>query len=458
VIARLLEPRLLLFGALTGTAITVLAAGHALLSYLVSPLLVPAAISAVTIAAIVIRAPIVGVYGTILSVPLEIFDLRLGSFGLTVTESLALLTAGATLLRRPAHGTPRVDSAHIAFGLGLLTMAAGLTIAVDAFTTAKILVMWTAFLAISVFISRHARTVEVERIVVCTAIAAAAVGAIAISTTGSQQAALGGAVVTNRAEGSFSDPNQLAFFLVLGLPCCIAATLREPSARRSTLFAMTIALASAGLILTLSRSAMIGALVSLAVMALWRRFRRAAVAGVVILLAYLAINPQVLSGSQVSLVATRFATVTQLQDTYGNARLSIYSATPSIIADHPLVGIGAGNFPRYSIPYGLSQGGGGAFAHAHNVFLTVAAELGLLGLVALIFFIWAVSRHALTVLLNRSSHYYSSGIALTAALAGLLLTAIPDYPPGSNPVMAVLMIQIGALIRLARSQSGDSVR
>ncbi len=237
---RPLAGRNLLIGALLAAVVVGLAGVQALLSYAASPQLVLGGAIALSVAGSVAYAPMLGIYATVLAVPLEVLDLSLGSFGLTPSESLAIITAGASafvLVR--GSSAARVDAAHIAFAVGLFVLAAGLTIAVDPFTTTKILVMWSAFLVISMFIALRASVKEIERIVLCLAMSAGAVGAIALLGTGSQEAANGGAVVSNRAVGSFSHPNQLAFFLVLGLPCALASALHSRAATRWLLIAAT---------------------------------------------------------------------------------------------------------------------------------------------------------------------------------------------------------------------------
>ncbi len=83
-------------------------------------------------------------------------------------------------------------------------------------------------------------------------------------------------------------------------------------------------------------------------------------------------------------LSERYSTLTQLQseDTW-SGRWDIWRGAFKIIADHPLLGVGAGNFPYESPAYSgeaayLAAGGRGAAAH--NMFLSVWSELGPIGL------------------------------------------------------------------------------
>ncbi|MER3513799.1 MAG: hypothetical protein C4310_04935, partial [Chloroflexota bacterium] len=68
-------------------------------------------------------------------------------------------------------------------------------------------------------------------------------------------------------------------------------------------------------------------------------------------------------------------------------RLELWSRALEAIADYPFTGIGMGTFDhviplRY--PYVLLAGAELAVPHAHNLFLQVAVDLGLPGLIAFV--------------------------------------------------------------------------
>jgi len=68
-------------------------------------------------------------------------------------------------------------------------------------------------------------------------------------------------------------------------------------------------------------------------------------------------------------------------------RLELWSRALDAIADFPLTGIGLGTFQQVvplRYPYVVLAGSETAISHAHNLFLQVAVDLGLLGLVAFI--------------------------------------------------------------------------
>src|SRR5208282_4460129 len=151
---------------------------------------------------------------------------------------------------------------------------------------------------------------------------------------------------------------------------------------------------------------------------------------------------------EITVVATRLSTIEQGPQSGGD-RVDIWQTTPRIIADHPLLGVGAGNFSNVSLEYGLTENGL-PFAHAHNLELTIAAERGLFALAALIWFIVAVGRTGWKAIRTRNSDIYPYALGLCAGLFGLFINSFVDYPPGQDAVMATLMIEVGALIALEK--------
>jgi O-antigen ligase len=60
------------------------------------------------------------------------------------------------------------------------------------------------------------------------------------------------------------------------------------------------------------------------------------------------------------------------------ARLTIWETGLDLFTQHPVLGVGAGGF---QVAEGLSHGGGGKWNAAHNSFLQIAVELGIVGFV-----------------------------------------------------------------------------
>jgi O-antigen ligase len=431
-----------------GTAVAAVAATDTLLAYRFSPAVALALPLALAGAVYVCYRPIVGVYAAILCVPAEALNLSFGSFGLTPTKAILLLVGGASIVRFLAVGhLHRPHPAFVAFLVGQALTILGLLVARETFVVLKIWVTWSAFLAVAMLVA-HAQPRQVKTILHCLAFAGAVLALESLAHGTNQSLLSGGAAATDRAQGSFTHPAQLAFWLVLAIsPTLVLAMVGRPSLRPLLLGAA--ALAIAGLLLTLTRGAIIGFAGSLTAMLFWAPFRRFALALLLLGGLYAALNFTTLSHSkELSVVGTRLSTIAQGAQT-GGKRVEIWKTTPRIVAAHPLLGVGAGNFKTVSLEYGLGEGGA-PFEHAHDLALTVAAERGLPALAMLVWFLVAVARTGVDALRERRSELYPYALGLCAALFGLFIDSLVDYPPGQDAVMGTLMIEVGALIALER--------
>lgn len=431
-----------------GLLAAALAAADTTVAYMVSPTV---ALGLPLIAAASVYffyRPMAGVYVAILCVPAEAFNLSFGSFGLTPTKAILLLVGGATLLRFLTVGHIRkTHPAFIAFLVGQVLTILGLLVARDTFVVLKIWVTWSAFLTVAMLVA-SAEAPQIKIILYCLAFAGAILAIESLAHGTNQSLVNGGLAATDRAQGSFTHPAQLAFWLVLAIPpTLILAMICRPGLRPLLLGAA--ALSVVGLLLTLTRGAIVGFAGSLIVLLFWAPFRRFALVLLLLGGVYTAINFGTISHSkELSVVSTRLSTVTQGAQT-GGKRIEIWKTTPSIIAAHPLLGVGAGNFKTVSLEYGLSEGGK-PFEHAHDLALTIAAERGLGALAMLIWFLVAVAKTGRDALRDRGSELYPYALGLCAALFGLFVDSLVDYPPGQDAVMGTLMIEVGALIALER--------
>jgi O-antigen ligase len=396
--------------------------------------------------------PEIGIYAALLAVPLETLNLKLGPGGLSPTEGLFLISAAAIAARMAAGIRSRqAHPALVSLAALLLVIALGFFYATDTVVLGKIMIVWTSFFIVAVHVATLGRK-EIERALFALAIAGGIVGVVALTGAGQQQALAGGAVVTGRAQAGFQHPNVLAFFLVLTLPGSLVLAASGPPLRR-LLTGTAAGLALAGLVLTLTRGAIIGASLSLLVLLWWAPFRRFAGVLLMAVLVFALFNAHSLERSQeFSIVSERLATVTKFSSTSGS-RVTIYKKVPQMVADHPFLGVGMGNFSVASPHYGLRDIQGAAFDHAHDVPLTMAAELGLIGLAVFFWVCFAVARTAARALRNRGAPEFPLVLASTSALVGIAGSSISDVPYRTNAITGVLMLHVGALVAFERRAS-----
>lgn len=399
----------------------------------------------------ILNTPLIGVCLAALAAPLEYLTVGPGgaSFSITPSEGILLITAVSATPRLFATlSAARIPTALYAFAGLILVSIAGSFLALDSITVFRIAMDWLAFGLISLFVSQRPAS-DLKAIAICLALAGGILGAMALGNLDDQRAISGGAIVANRADASFAHPTTLALFLVLSFPLAFALGLRGPVRWRWVMLACGI-LGLLGLMLTETRGSIIGAALALVwMMVRWPPFRRLATVGLSLLAIVAAFNLGSVTQSQpVTVIGDRLGHLSL--HSQGDDRLAIWSTTTEIIAAHPFLGVGQGNFPAASPAYGLVDVGGLPFDHAHDLVLNVAAELGLVGLAVLVLFLGALLKSVRTVLSHRESDLYPLAVALTASLLALLVNSITEYPLRQNLILATILIDIGLLLGIER--------
>jgi O-antigen ligase len=409
---------------------------------------------AAVLAAVVLAKPVRGVQLALLAVPLEALSIDLGGVaGLSPVEILLLLTACAALLRWAAEGrVPAIPHALKVIAAICVVVGLSLTVAVDQVAGTKVLLMWTAFTVVGVLVA-ESEEAELRRILFALAVAGGVVGAIAVLGVGNQSLVGGGSVATGRAQGGFSQPNVLGFFLAISIPVALVQTAQGPLWRR-TLMGALVVFGVWGLMLSLSRTSLVGTALGLGLLLLWPPFRRVAVIALAALVLFSLFNAKALEQSnQISVLSGRLETLTRSNAVRDDPRWEIYRTATKIIGDHPLLGIGAGNWPTVSPEYGLVAPGGLPYQHAHNIVLTFGAELGIAGILLLLWLVVAVGRLAWAAIEARGDPRLGPlGLGVAAAMAAVVVTNLGDYPPRTNVIAATFIIEVGVLAALARLQ------
>jgi putative inorganic carbon (hco3(-)) transporter len=434
---------------LAAVGLCVAAALWTVIAYLAGPLVATALVVALAGSVLVLVRPVAGIAAAIFSVPLEPLNIRLGAAGLSSAEAILLASAASVLLEW-LRGRELWRGGALAISGWFALVAAsslGVFVADDPVTVVKIVVVWAALGVLAVRVAGGTPQ-EVRTVAAAIGLSAVVLALIALAGAGDIELRNGGAVVDNRATGAFNQPNLLAFYLVLALPVCLVPVVRWRGLRRLAAGAGA-ALVLVGLLLTLSRGPILGAVAALLALCAWPGFRRLAATVIALVLVFSALNLEAIRESpEVTVLQTRLSSIRAERGT--NPRLRILRNAPAMVVDHPVLGVGQGGFSAAAPFYNLRDRGGDVFDHAHNLPLTIAAETGLVGLSALVVLLIGLVRAGATVLAARASALYPYGVAAVASFTGLAVLSLLDYPLRSNPVLAVIALQLGVLVAAAR--------
>jgi putative inorganic carbon (HCO3(-)) transporter len=232
--------------------------------------------------------------------------------------------------------------------------------------------------------------------------------------------------------------NGLAAYINLVVPFCLVFALRGADQTLRTLSKWCLALASVALLLTQSRGGLLAFAAMLMVSAYLlapdrkTRMRRLALVLVACLVA-------------AAVAGFFFQRLGEIDDYTAVSRLTIWGGAFTVFARSPVVGAGFGNLrPLMGGLVGLPEGWMG---DAHNLYLELLAESGLVGFIAFAFLIVSALRAARRCMRqSRDEFIRLNGIAAFAAICGVLAHGAVDYLFHTTPqVAALFFLALGIL-------------
>lgn len=443
-------------------AAALFAAIYAWSAYAIGPLVLPLVMAAVAFAVLAFARPWVGVSVAMLAFPLELVALPLPTGSLSPTEgALALVGIAyvARLLVRP-DSIRKPSVRDVPYLVLLLAIAVGIAFAEDPAPVGRVLVFWTLFYAVHLQVQSFSPK-EMRNVVVSLVIGAgilAAIGAIQFIQIGNAGLEGGGQGVNERVSGTFgsgSDQSATNYFAsALQLAALPAIALLVAAPRR---YAWTLPLGAAlivGLFLSLSRGGTLGFVAGiLLLLVLWGRARVAvtAVAVVLIGLTIAGANP-LLGADAVSTIGQRLSTVTDFQESSTNLRPRAYSTAIELTAENPLFGIGVNQFQSEVAKRGagLAEEGqqGQVLEGAHNVFLSLGAETGLIGLGGFCFFVALLIGRARAAIHVRDPFQRALALGFSAALFGFAVQGMTVTQNRNNLLWATFLVIAGMLVAI----------
>lgn len=302
---------------------------------------------------------------------------------------------------------------------------------------------------------------DIERRRLCLLVPAAAMVSLligAMQIAGGEASPLYFYEVTNRgsAVGLFSNRNHQALLLVMSLPfaalwlCNADATRRSPMLTAAVVMAAYIALVVIGLVIVGSRAGVLllaPALVMTAAM-LIRADRYGGKRGLIaggVLLAMVAAMATLVMGPLVE----RFTTAK------GEQRLDTAPVVAAAAWQNQPIGAGLGSFPQvYAGVEPVDIMAETYFNHAHNDYLEIWLEAGILGVAALLAFIgWWLNRSFLVWTLPTTPGRNLSRAGSTA-ITLLLIHSLVDYPSRTLAIASVLALCCALLARRSADFDG----
>ncbi len=376
----------------------------------------------------VLRFPELALYALVFAVPYgSLFPVALGAGNLTAVDLLVALVLALWLARMIALDRAivvRWFPLSLPFALFLFAALLSMTVALSLQASLKEYTKWAEMFAIYIFIANNLDQSKLPRLLAAMFLAGLSEAAIGIYQFLFQVGPEGFILFDRfmRAFGTFEQPNPYAGYLGLIIPVAaglvfiavsgwwLESNKQKASGARlggnflsdwslALLAAGALAAMVAALFMSWSRGAWLGvgaALVVTVIVQNRRAFAFSIIAAFMLTFAILLSSINIIP----SVVAERFSGVADyfgVFDVRGVKvddsnyaiveRMAHWESAAMMFAAHPVLGVGIGNYaavyPAYALPNWSDPLG-----HAHNYYLNVAAEAGIVGLIAYLI-LWA---------------------------------------------------------------------
>ncbi len=247
--------------------------------------------------------------------------------------------------------------------------------------------------------------------------------------------------ITHRVYSTLENPNVLGEYLLLIMPFTAAGLLNGKTWPQRLFYLGCLALMLVCMLFTSSRGAWLGLLFATAifVVMLDARFILVGIIGLVVL--YFALPAWVIE---------RFASIGDMSDSSTSYRVYIWLATIAMLKDYWFSGIGPGTdafnlvYPAYSFNTIKAP-------HAHNLYLQLMCDAGILGLLLFLLILFSYYRTVFSAFSRerdrKTKHYLA---AAAASVGGFLLQGMTDYAFYNNRVTLFFWVIIALGIVLSR--------
>jgi O-antigen ligase/Tfp pilus assembly protein PilF len=285
--------------------------------------------------------------------------------------------------------------------------------------------------------------------------------------------------------GLFSNVNYFAEYLIAILPLAVSLLFVTPfksnKSKKLLLFIGILAMGGS-LMLTFTRSSYLGFGVSLIFMFLLfiicrrksfikdnRKFFIVIFLAIIIIISLIVIpNPLNKSDTVISKIKNRITVAQLIQGHNVKRRMVTWNFTLMMIKDRPLLGSGIGTFKYNSLRYQaefFSQGDNrslypyGIAHEAHNEYLHLWAELGIIGLGIFLWMIIAYFYYGLKVL-KKTKNNYTQGmlIGMMGVIIAVLVDGIFSFPLHLPTTLVLFWLFLGLTVAISQNRGEEKER
>lgn len=255
-----------------------------------------------------------------------------------------------------------------------------------------------------------------------------------------------------RAAGFFGHPMTFAGYLCMYLPLLLLGYFENLFGTKYKYVSGIMFLAGlAALIFNGTRGAWLAVAITSGILLFYYMFRskRNFIVGIVLI----TVCGSILVNN--SAFMHRMSTITDNKYQSNSERLLMWNSAWNMFKDHPVLGVGLGQYKNnYQQKYISPKAKEPNLEHAHNNFMQMLAENGMVGFLGFMttftYIIWHNFRKFLT-----SKNIYS--IAICAVTITLLLQGFTEFNFGNSAVVKAYWLILGCLVVLVENVSKDNI-
>jgi O-antigen ligase len=254
-----------------------------------------------------------------------------------------------------------------------------------------------------------------------------------------------------RSPGFFNSPQTFGNYILLVLPIVIGLSYYTNSKKEKQLLVLSSLIILTAIIFSYVRGAWLGLIGGLILMAVLKskRLLYVVVAGIIVCSVWLVVFP--------SSIFTRRVVDTFKSERPVGDRIYLWQGGLKIVRDYPVTGVGWEGFrkvyPMYKPPEAGKTG-----CNAHNNFLDVAVDSGLLGLGIFLWLIAVIYNGALQIFKGVADGYFK-GIAwgFLGSFTAFLIAGLSQYNFGDSEVVMLFYFLLGMVMVIPRLEEAKCV-
>lgn len=402
-----------------------------------------------------LKAPLVALALPIVVAPVGLTPLPVG--GLQVIHLATVAAIGGAVLAVVAREVRFRPPATLAYGAALVAVMFAATVtALDPLASLRVAANFLLGICLALSVGLVVRDKGASLLWLLRAWTLAAVVLVVPALPSALQVSdrFSGSLVSGRVQGAFSQPNDFGEFSLLGAIAAGALLASSPLRRDRLLGVASLLVSLAGLAVSFSRGAWLGGIAALLVVAVLAPRLRLAVAGLVVTIPLALALGAFLGAQPFPTLADRVLSLATGADNPADDRPVLYAQAWHVFTTHPLLGVGPGGFLATNHDAGslLIRR---TYLHGHNVVLTIAAEDGIIGVLALLALTVALGLTVLAArrrLLAVGAHTENARLAVLAAgLVGIAVHGMVDVVYTNPLLIPLAWFLVGAV-------AGESAR